>query len=265
MGVLMNLHFISGLPRSGSTLLAAILRQNQKIRAGISSPVGTLFNHLLMQMGAGHEQTVHLSDKQRRDMLRGLFDAYYADEDRPVVLDTNRIWCSRLPALLELFPKAKVIVCVREPCWVLDSLERLFRRNAFLVSRIIPPEANVTVYTRADFLTARTGLVGTAWNSIKEAYFGEFRDRLMFVDYADLTRNPGTWLDLLYSFLGIEQFKHDFENISFDGGSDLDHWLGAPGLHAIAPRVEFKPRQTILPPDIFGNFVNQAFWKGSEK
>jgi len=34
-------HFISGLPRSGSTLLSAILRQNPRFYAGMTSPVAT--------------------------------------------------------------------------------------------------------------------------------------------------------------------------------------------------------------------------------
>ena len=37
------IHFISGLPRSGSTLLAGILRQNPRFHAGMSSPVASLF------------------------------------------------------------------------------------------------------------------------------------------------------------------------------------------------------------------------------
>jgi hypothetical protein len=36
-------HFISGLPRSGSTLLAAILRQNPAFHAAMTSPVGALY------------------------------------------------------------------------------------------------------------------------------------------------------------------------------------------------------------------------------
>jgi hypothetical protein len=39
-----RLHFISGLPRSGSTLLAALLRQNPRFSAGMSSPVYALFD-----------------------------------------------------------------------------------------------------------------------------------------------------------------------------------------------------------------------------
>ena len=35
-----GIHFISGLPRAGSTLLAALLRQNPRFSAGMTSPVG---------------------------------------------------------------------------------------------------------------------------------------------------------------------------------------------------------------------------------
>ncbi|HEX8778946.1 MAG TPA: sulfotransferase, partial [Rhodanobacter sp.] len=35
-------HFISGLPRSGSTLLAAILKQNPRFRAGMTSPLADI-------------------------------------------------------------------------------------------------------------------------------------------------------------------------------------------------------------------------------
>jgi hypothetical protein len=34
------IHFISGFPRSGTTLLAALLRQNPRFHASIESPVG---------------------------------------------------------------------------------------------------------------------------------------------------------------------------------------------------------------------------------
>ena len=39
-----GIHFISGLPRAGSTLLAALLRQNPRFHAGMTSPVGAIFN-----------------------------------------------------------------------------------------------------------------------------------------------------------------------------------------------------------------------------
>ncbi|MEG4005469.1 sulfotransferase [Microcoleus sp. Pol11C1] len=36
----MKAYFISGLPRSGSTLLAALLRQNPRFYSAMTSPVG---------------------------------------------------------------------------------------------------------------------------------------------------------------------------------------------------------------------------------
>ena len=44
-------HFISGLPRSGSTLLAGILRQNPRFHAHIESPVGRMVTELHRSMG----------------------------------------------------------------------------------------------------------------------------------------------------------------------------------------------------------------------
>jgi len=49
-------HFISGLPRAGSTLFSAILRQDPRIHAGMSSPVAVLFDGVIAQVSAGSER-----------------------------------------------------------------------------------------------------------------------------------------------------------------------------------------------------------------
>lgn len=54
-GALPAYHFISGLPRSGSTLLSALLLQNPRFHAGISSPVGPLFDNIRHMFAAGSE------------------------------------------------------------------------------------------------------------------------------------------------------------------------------------------------------------------
>ena len=46
-------HFISGLPRSGTTLLSAILRQNPRFHANVTSPVASLFAGILGQVSVG--------------------------------------------------------------------------------------------------------------------------------------------------------------------------------------------------------------------
>ena len=68
-------HFISGLPRSGSTLLAGILRQNPRFRAGMSSPVSGLVHGVLAQVSAGSEFGAVVDRPLRQRLLKGLFDA----------------------------------------------------------------------------------------------------------------------------------------------------------------------------------------------
>ncbi len=94
-------HFISGLPRSGSTLLAALLLQNPRFHAGMTSPVGNLFSSMLTQFGAGSEFGSVITKDQRRRLVRGLFDSYYADhDDKEVIFNTNRLWSSKMPVLM---------------------------------------------------------------------------------------------------------------------------------------------------------------------
>lgn len=255
-----GIHFISGLPRSGSTLLAGILRQNPRIHAGMSSPVGGLFNALLMHMSQQNEFALFITQEQRRDILAGLFRSYYRDiQATKLVIDTSRLWCSKMPALAALFPEAKVIACVRHIPWVVDSVERLIRRNKFEPSKIFNFEPGGTVYSRANALVEMNGLVGYAFNALKEAYYGEHADRLMLLTYDTLTRAPVRAMAAVYDFIGASPFAHDFDNVDY-AEEEFDARLGTPGLHRIAAKVQHVERQTVLPPDLFRRFENDSFW-----
>lgn len=132
-----RVHFISGLPRSGSTLLAGILRQNPDFQAAMSSPVAALMNATLEQTGAGNEFAPFFDEARRKVLCRALFDAYYKRESgKRVIFDTNRVWTARLHQLVELFDDFKVICRVRNPAWVMDSFERIYRKNPSHYRRI---------------------------------------------------------------------------------------------------------------------------------
>lgn len=257
-----TLHFISGLPRSGSTLLAAILRQNPAIHAGMTSPVGPVFNACLTAMGAENEFSVFFDEAQKRAILSGVFSGYYGARDgAEVVFDTNRMWTSRLSALRQLFPEAKMVCCVRNPAWVLDSVERLVRRNAFDVSRIFTSaQERSTVYSRAEALAGRHRMIGFALSALKEAYYGEDADMMLLVDYEILAARPKETLDLIYDFVGLPRFAHDFSHVEYEA-EDFDAQLLAKGLHRISGPVELKTRRTVLPPDLFAEFERMMFWR----
>ena len=257
-----NFHFISGLPRSGSTLLSAILLQNPRFHAGMTSPVGALFSGILEQCSAGSEFGAVIDIDLRRRLLRGVFDSFYADKaDKPVIFDTNRLWASRLPAVRDLFPQAKVIACVRNVAWVMDSIERLYRANPFENTKLFGDavERN-TVYSRCETLAQRNRLVGFAWAALKEAYYGEQADSLLIVDYDLLTQAPERVMRLVYDFIDEPWFEHDFNNLAYDA-PEFDQALGMSGLHKVKRKVSLQPRRTILPPDLFEQYAQLSFWQ----
>ena len=203
-------HFISGLPRSGSTLLEALLLQNPRFHTGMTSAVGSLLSGMLAQFSAGSEFAPVVSRELRRRLLRGLFENYYADQvEKAVVFDTNRMWCAKLPALINLFPAARIIACVRNVAWIMDSIERLYRADPYENTKLFADDAERnTIYSRVETLAQRNRLVGFPWTALKEAYYGEHAAALLIVDYDLLVRAPEKMLPLIYDFIGVPWFAH---------------------------------------------------------
>jgi sulfotransferase len=255
-----GLHFISGLPRSGSTLLAGLLRQNPRFHAAMTSPVGYIFMSMQTAVSRKNETALFLDDDQKRALLKGVFvNAYHAIHPHRVVVDTNRIWCSKLPVLAELFPRARMICCVRNVSWIMDSIERIVRRNPFELSGMFGFDAGGTVFSRINRLASGDGMVGFALDALREAFFGEQADRLILVDYEALVRAPAATMARLYEFIGEPAFAHDFGNVEYEA-QDYDLALGTAGLHTVRRKIAWIDRQSVLPPDLFARFGNDAFW-----
>ena len=257
-------HVISGLPRSGSTLLAAILRQNPALHANITSPVGAMVSSLLGDMSAGNESAVFFTSAQREAVLRGLFVNYYdALATGRTVFDTNRGWTGRLDLLARLFPDFRVICCVRHVPWIIDSIERLIRRNTFDLSKIFNFDPGGTVYTRAEGMMSSAGLIGHPLLALKQAMHGAEAGRLLLLPYDTLVARPAEALAAVYAFTGVTPFAHDFERVAFDA-REFDARLGTPGLHDIHPRVRPVERRTVLPPDLWGQWESASIWRSPE-
>ncbi|BDW84411.1 sulfotransferase family protein [Roseicyclus marinus] len=254
-------HFISGLPRSGSTMTAAVLRQNPEFHAAMSGPIAGLFEGMIAQVSAGSEMASMVSYEQRRRLLKGLFENYYADLDARVVFDTNRSWTAKFAAILTVFPDAKVICLVRDVAWIMDSMERQYRKNPFENTRVFAnPQQRATVYSRLEALGGPNSLVGFPWNALKEACYADYADRLMLVDYDLLVRRPRDVFRAIYEFIDEPWFEHDFEAVEYDA-PEFDTQLGMDGLHRVHKIVAPRDRATILPPDLFRRYSSMSFWR----
>jgi sulfotransferase len=253
-------HFISGLPRAGSTLLTSILNQNPKFYSNISNPLARFVRSIIIESHAGPGYHLQCPEEKRRHLVRKLIEEYHYHDYANVCFNTNRGWTSLLPLLSESMPEAKVICCVRDINQILDSFEILFRSNAFTMSRMYGEKEAETVYSRAYALMTPGHTVRFAYDSLKEAITGPQKSKLFILEYEQLAKNPKETMQALYKFIGEPWFEHDFDNVaaSYD---EYDKDAGIIGLHKIRKKVEYIESEPILPPDLWNEFANLEVWR----
>jgi sulfotransferase len=220
-----------------------------------------LCSTVLPRMSGNSEFTVFFDEQRRKQILTGIFSSYYHANDRPIVFDTNRSWTGKMALLGDLFPTSKVICCVREVDWILDSVERLFNNNPTQLSKILNFASTSSVYARVEVLmNSDSGLIGQAWSTFREAWFGDSSARLLVIPYEKLCQNPAAVFAQLYSELDEPYYEHDFSNVEYDA-PEFDRLLGTPGLHHVRGPVRLLERTTCLPPDIASKYTELNFWK----
>ena len=254
-------HFISGLPRSGSTLLSAILKQNPRFHAGMTSPLADMLSVMIAEMSSKNDFSVVISDQQRAAVLEAVVHAFYSGfRGIDVAFDTSRVWCGQMPLLATLLPESKLIVCVREIPWVLDSVERLVRAQPLNVNKIFRFNPHLNVFSRAEALTDPKGMVGFSFQTAKDAFYSDLAPgRVLLLTFESLTGNPKTSMQAIYKFIDEPWFEHDFEHVEYTA-EEFDARLGLPGLHTVHKRVSKPDRASILPPELFTRYVNESFW-----
>tara|TARA_R110000744_G_scaffold335730_1_gene441076 strand:+ start:6 stop:830 length:825 start_codon:yes stop_codon:yes gene_type:complete len=255
-----EMFFISGLPRSGSTLLSAILKQNPDVYADISSPVEEMVSTSIGVMSASESNQLIKEDK-RKAILTGLVESYYSDVDRPIVFDTSRGWTAKTGVLKDLFPHTKIICCVRDLFWILDSFERITAKNSLYGAAFTDNESCQTVTTRCDALmdVKKHGQVVKTYYYLEEGLLLN-PDMIMLVEYEHLCKHPEIVTREVYEFIDKPYFEHDFDNVEYEN-KKFDKGLNMEGLHSVRGKVTWQPRTSILPKSVFEKYSGKEFWR----
>lgn len=253
-------YFISGLPRSGSTLLSAILKQNPEFYADIASPVSGLFEVMIDSFTIS-ENSQNINEERRKDSLLGFAEGYYKNIDRPVIFDSSRAWTSKTFLLKTLFPYTKIICCVRDVQWVLDSFERIANHNCLSANTLVDEEVRPSIEMRCMSMMDPTK-GGQVYKPLKHLEEGLAANPKMIylVEYDDLCKNPEQTMKKIYNFLNIEYYQHDFNNVEYKN-EPFDLSFGMRDLHTVRKKVEYKSRNTILPQSVWDKYKGLEFWR----
>jgi sulfotransferase len=232
-----NFIALSGLPRSGSTLLSAILAQNPDIHAEGNSAVCQLMWDL--QESCKHNAGQQLAATGRltttKDLVSSIPKTYYKDVTASTVIDKCRSWT--LPANMEMLNnyfehKPKVIVLERPLIEIVKSFVALRQTNQWEGD----PEAGLLDDWSEPIVRSLNGIKLAKANNK-----GEF----LFVQYDDLLNTTKSTIDRIYEFCEIESFEHDFNNIVNKHPED-DTIYGMLGQHDVRPTISKRDLDVTL-------------------
>lgn len=248
-------YFICGLPRSGSTLLSGILKQNPNIYASMSSTLYGLFCEIQFNKV---NDAISTTEEQAANIYKNTIDAYYGNVDRQIVFDTNRGWPRFIGILPRLFPYTKLIVCLRDIPSIINSFE-YFYLNKNIVPNYVTLDGCENPWVR--FEEWYQGMIREPYENCEYIYFSEeLRKNCIFIDYDNLITNPSAVITNLYQQLNLTSFNHNFNNVehSFD---HIDNPVGNNNLHKVYKKVSKTPTKWILPRGVVEKYNRPCFWK----
>ena len=240
------IHFVAGLPRSGSTLLQNLLAQNPGHHV-------TPTNGLISMMGVVRDNWTKFDAFKAQGLqnvqprigagLRAMSYGFYEEElsAGKVVFDKSRGWLQHIEMLEEVYRRPVRVVCtVRDLRAVAASFEKLHRKNPMGRRQHLGASyfAAQTIDGRARVLASPGGIFGLPVNYIRDAMSRGAADRVIVVRYQDLTSRPQETMDWLHGKLGLPGFEYDpnnVEQVTFE--DDSVHGWG-PDLHRIRSKVE---------------------------
>ena len=260
--------FISGLPRSGSTLLCNILAQNNDlfISKATSGCHDVLFGIRNQWDKLIEHQAEGVDYNQLKRVLNSILNSYHST-DKSTIIDKGRGWLS-LIEMVEFITGAtpKIIVPVRDIREILSSFEKLwkkstgqsqwnFEQNDYLKAQ--------TVEGRCEIWASAGQPVGIAYNRVKDAISRGYQNNLLFVEFDQLTSQPAHTLKMVYDYLQLPYYQHNFNNVEQYTQENDEGIHRIPNLHKIKPVVIPVPHDSnkILGKFLVDKYSNLELWR----
>jgi sulfotransferase len=213
-----KVHVITGLPRSGSTLLCNILNQNPLFKATSTSPlsgaVTVLIHHCSNspEVKGMLEKENEIAKARIESSIRAFCDAWLLSQSggAEVVFDKSRAWSAQSMVLRAIYPDAKIILTVRDLRNIFASIEK--QNKKFPLLDYANSVNEKTAFSRYQQMFSADGLVGSCLNGIDDMVNRKIKD-VFYVNFETLASTPEDAMRSIYDFLEFPYYDHDFENV----------------------------------------------------
>ena len=244
-----NFIMLSGLPRSGSTVLTSMLNQHPAIHATTTSPLADFIIITSEQWPLLSQQIVNTPKNQTTNIIEGIIDGTYKHIDKPNIIDKNRLW-PRLSIVMKetLQSNPKIICTVRQIPEILSSYILLFdsrpnQRN-FVDEELKQKGIPINTKNRCKLLWET--YINRPYKSLLKGYNTKQAD-FLFLDYNDIVNDGQDTVNKICEFIGINTFTLNTNELQPMDENDVYH--GFVGLHDVRKQLK---RTSPSPEEVIG-------------
>tara|TARA_Y100001972_G_C7649099_1_gene326333 strand:- start:1006 stop:1818 length:813 start_codon:yes stop_codon:yes gene_type:complete len=253
--------YFSGLPRSGNTLLSAILNENPDIHATGHSFLPDLFYAINNSKQNSTRFKNYPCENNLKNIYKNLIYNYYQDYNCKYVIERGD-WIT--PYNLEILKKhvpnnLKIVILVRDVLEIIRSFLKLCNNNStFYINNIYNSLDHTTIFTdeietKVDLIMDKGQYVNTILYSIYQLKKNKQIKDFLVIDYNDLVKNYKQTIKKIYDYYEIPQFNHTFKNFKKPPIYD-DFVLGAE-MHKIRTDKIYKSNNNIeLPKNVVNKY-----------
>jgi len=239
--------FMAGLPRSGSTLLSAILNQNPDIHSSQQTDLLEMMYLLDTKIPYFESYKAGIKVNDYPKVIKEIGKVFYSNQSEKFIIDKNRAWSTpgnfHLAQLLN--PNVKILMPYRPILEILTSfiiLANKYPNNNFIDRSLNQNDFYSKYYrslddARCDWLMRPNGEIDQAILGLAQVKNNPYQ--LHLINYRDLTDNPTNVMNKIYSFLDIPNFQHTFARIKSPNQKINDsNAFGIPTLHYVRPDLK---------------------------
>ena len=266
-----KIFFQSSMPRSGSTFMQSLLNTNPDIYAGGTDGCLELLFGARANYSTSPEfksQDPVLMEKAFKGFCNAGLNAYCSTliegTDKKYVVLKSRGWGVYRDFLNGFYPEPKIICVVRNLKDIVASYEKIYRKNQ-MINDPIRNDLNAqgtTVHKRVNMWMSPENTIGRAIERLFEITRLGYDDKIHFVKYEDLCTYPETTMKLLYDYLKIPYYAHDFDNVPQTIKEDDTVFGLTNDLHTIRPKLQMKlsDADKVLGKDICQSLYDSFPW-----
>ena len=260
-------HFLSGLPRSGSTLITSLLNQNPQIHASTNSPVLDTIHYTEEYLLKNSEQyRAHPKPDCAHKVISSIPHNYYYNVSESIIVDKSRGWVNQLEHINDYITKSPKIICpVRNIHDIIASFLQLIERsddNNFIDDNLKYNNIEINNDNRSDYLMCSQGIIGLSYIALSEAYRKGWDKYILIVEYEDLVNNSQVEMNRIYDFLDLPHYTHNFDNVETEF-EEKDIVYGLKDMHKVRTKVEkiYRNNEMYLSNDIINKYKQMEFWR----